>query len=773
MNKLILTSAIFLLQAARMFGQQYSAGSFSVKISETGQVVSLKNGKTDYVTVDSPGSLLQIVVKGQSLLPVKAGFSRENIILSYPGGLTAQIRVQQDPSYIVLTLADVSKGVEAVKWGPFNTTIADTIGNTVGVVRSASFAIGLQCLNKKTAGGVLENEEGAVFGGGTTATKKPFGSSLQAFTVNRSHDRMIKVWGRWPDVPVKAIPGGELQGSSVALFGCDPGQVLSVIKTITIQENLPYAKWKGEWIKSSSESGRPYMITTFSENNIDTFLNLAKRMGMAGVYHEDPFETWGHFVLKKALFPHGRKGFKACVDKAHAIGLRLGFHTLTTFITTNDSFVTPKPDHRLAQAGSGALSSDISPDTTEIAVSADSYFRLKSDLNSVRIGDEIVRYMEVTAQPPYRLTGCVRGAFGTKKAAHKTDDPVVRLIDHPYKVFFPDWELQKEIAANIARFINETGADQMDFDGHEGTYACGMGDLSFDTFAEEVFSGADHPVVYGSSRDNHYFWHINNYLNWGEPWYGGFRESQSDVRMANQPFYENNYLPNMLGWFLITVQTSPEDIDWMLTRAAGFNAGYALVLRQEALGNPGMDEIISRINTWTSAQRSHLFNAAQLQWLRNPNNDARLLQQGDKLYLQQFKKYDFSYEARVLQPGQPGSQRWDFESVREKQIPRVVIYATGDDGRVVNPVIEIDNFFHVEIPVTLAAGQTLMMGEEKDASLYDRKGKLIRKIAVNNGLPQLDAGKHSLSFDGTADVNSPLRLKIEIKLLNNEELLQH
>lgn len=771
MGKAIFVCFIFLFNSSILFAQEYKAASFSVNISHTGGVVSLKNNNTEYAA-GTPGSLLQVVVKGQTIAPLNVTFSKADILLSYAGGLAARVKVQAKASYIVFTLADISKGIDAIRWGPFNTTIADTIGNTAGVVRSASFAIGLQGLNKKTSGGELENEEGAVFDRGTTATAKPFGSSLQAFAINRSIDRKIKVWNRWPDVPVKAIPGGELQGSSVALFGCAPGEVLAVIKTITLQEKLPYAQWKDDWIKYSAEVGRPYMITTFSEENVDSFLIYAKKMGMAGVYHEDPFETWGHFVLKKSLFPDGWKGFRACVDKAHAMGLRLGFHTLTTFITTNDSFVTPKPDHRLAQAGSAVLTADISADATEITISSDQYFRLRSDLNSVRIGDEIVRYMEATTQPPYRLTGCVRGAFGTTKAAHTANQQVGRLIDHPYKVFFPDWELQKEIAGNIARFINETGADQMDFDGHEGTYACGMGDLSFNTFAEEVFSKANHPVVMGSSRDNHYFWHFNSYLNWGEPWYGGFRESQSDVRMANQPFYENNYLPNMLGWFLITAQTSPDDIDWMLARAAGFNAGYALVLRKEALGNPQMEEIIHRINTWTSAQRSHLFDAAQQQWLRNPNNDARLLERDGKQYLQRFNKYVFEYEARVLQPGQPTAQSWDYENKQVKQTPQVVIQAIGDEGRINNPVLELDNFFQVTIPVSLEAGQTLMLGHDKSASLYDRKGRLLRKIAVDKALPQLPAGRHTLSFDGTTDANTQVKLKIEVKLLDNEELLR-
>lgn len=753
--------------------QEYHTTEMQIRINGKGQVTSLRSIGKDYVPAGQPGALLRLVIQGEALLPEAAVFSGDNIRLSFRGGAGARVKVRLQKSYLVFTLESVSREVEAVRWGPFNTILSDTIGGTAGVVRSADFAIGLQALNLKTTGGEQVNEEGAIFERGTTSMTRPFGSSLQAFTVNRGVDRKIKVWNRWPEVPVKAIAGGEPEGSSVALFGCKTGRVPTVVKEIIVQEKLPYAEWKGEWIKTSAESGKPYLITTFTEENIDVFLDYAQKMGMAGVYHEDPFETWGHFEMKLAHFPNGRKGFRMCVEKARALGLRLGFHTLTNFITTNDPYVTPRPDHRLAGAGSALLGADLTADATEITVSSNFYFRLRSDLNSIRIGDEIIRFMEVSEEPPYRLKGCLRGAFGTVASAHKAGGEVVRLIDHPYKVFFPDWEMQQEVAANLVAFINETGADQMDFDGHEGTYATGMGDLSFNSFAEQIFRGADHPVVMGSSRDNHYFRHFNYYLNWGEPWYGAFRESQTDVRLAYQPVHENNYMPNMLGWFLITAQTVPDDIDWMLARAAGFNAGYALVLRKEALNNPQMEEIIRRINLWTSAQRTDLFDPELKKWLKDPRNDARLVEKEGGLFLQQFEKHIMAYEARVLQPGQPTAQYMDFENRYERQIPLMVIHASGDEGTITHPVIELDNSFRLEMPVRLEAGQTLTMaGTDKELSLYDRKGRLIRKVAVEKSLPALSNGRHTLGFDSSTDTNTQIKMNIEIKLLNNETRLR-
>jgi len=35
-------------------------------------------------------------------------------------------------------------------------------------------------------------------------------------------------------------------------------------------------------------------------------------------------------------------------------------------------------------------------------------------------------------------------------------------------------------------------------------------------------------------------------------------------------------MPHMLGWFALRPDTSIEDAEWLLARAAGFDAGFAL-----------------------------------------------------------------------------------------------------------------------------------------------------------------------------------------------------
>jgi hypothetical protein len=380
----------------------------------------------------------------KELTPKKVTFEGGTLTLEFSGQVRAKVEVEEKPAYLTFELEEITPAekVDAVFWGPITTAISDTIGEFVGVVRNGDYAIGIQALNPKTTGGVLKNEEGVVYARGTTAIPADHGSSLQAFTINRNKKRTIKVWNRWENVTVPAIEEGKLAGSAIALFGVSSGKALSTIGTIEVQLGLPHPEIDGKWIKQSREPGRPYMISSFSESNVDTILKYAEMAGMAGLYHGGPFETWGHFTLKDDQFPNGREGLKTCVKKAKKRGLRLGVHTLTNFITTDDPFVSPEPRQGLQEIGASVLKEDVSAEDDEILVGSAEPFKQKTDLQTVRIGEELIRFQKVTENKSCKLTGCIRGAFGTKARNHEKGDFIEKLMDHPYKVFFPDWELQ-------------------------------------------------------------------------------------------------------------------------------------------------------------------------------------------------------------------------------------------------------------------------------------------------------------------------------------------
>ncbi len=130
------------------------------------------------------------------------------------------------------------------------------------------------------------------------------------------------------------------------------------------------------------------------------------------------------------------------------------------------------------------------------------------------------------------------------------------LADHAYKVFLTDAELTEEVAKNIAELYNQTGLRQISFDGLEGNRSTGMGNygeiLMTTTWYDNLDENIKSHLIADASRTSHYFWHIYSRMNWGEPWYAGFRESQTEYRFKNQKYFERNLMPGMLGWFLMT-----------------------------------------------------------------------------------------------------------------------------------------------------------------------------------------------------------------------------
>ena len=785
MKKLYLINLILFVHFLTVSAQPISLTSNDLKltISPSGQLTGLLNPSTgkNYLPVGEKAPLLRIRVGTEWEEPSKAVFNSKSgvMILNFTiSKISAEIKVTQNQSHLVFRLLrlNVKDKVNAVCWGSYPTILGKTIGEVIGVVRDGEYAIGLQALNTKTIGGVLKNAEGADESRGSVAISQPYGSSLQAFSLDRSKTRHFTVWGEnYPDMPVDAIPNETTIGSAIALFGCPEDQVLSRIGVIELAEGLPHPMINGIWHKQSPETGRAYLISDFDEKNIDAMLDYTQQAGLMSLYHEGPFKSWGHFILDPGSFPNGNAGMKTCVEKATAKGLRIGVHTLSTFINTNDPYVTPVPDKRLAQTGASQLAESIISTTTEIPVVSDQYFKniKPSTLHAIRIGEEIIRFREVSAGQPYKLIDCQRGVYGTKAANHAKGESVGMLLDYPYNTLFPNFDLQQEIAGNLGRFFTETGVSQMDFDGHEGCMSSGEGDYGMQAFAEKVFKETNHTLVNGTSRSSHFYWHICHYWNWGEPWYGGFRESQDNYRLENQPFLERNYMPNMLGWFLLSATTTAEDIEWMMARAAGYNAGFALVARYKSLQkNPNTNQLLGLIKLWQEAYKSKIFSTSQLIRLKNPENDFHLEKDNKGWKLFPFEKYKFEHAKKVLQPGQPTFSEWEFINKDVEQPFNFTLTFMGKEGAISNPSIELDGYFKLELPGEYEAGNS-MVCDGTTIKIYDKKGGFVKDISIQQVIPGLKPGKHTLKFDCKFPDDKVLTTRFIIKTMSNPEIISN
>jgi hypothetical protein len=781
MRKLILAAGFALFFLASKSQVSFTAGDLTLGLDKQGLITEILSSVTgkNYLSTDTVAPLLMVVSAGKRYQPNQMIFDKDRgkLTLMYkPAGVTVELLVTMKQTHMVFEIvkAQPANKIEAVVWGPYPTTVSKIIGEIIGVVRDQDVALGIQVLNIKTLGGDYPNREGSTWSRGIAAVSKSWGSNIQAYSMNRELDRTVDAWGgQQVNMPVKALKGESVVGSKIAMFSCREPETLDRLERIELDEKLPHPTVKGVWIKKSPVYGKSYLISSFGENDIDEMIGYVKRAGLISLYHEGPFKSWGHYILDSSQFPNGRAGLKIAVDKAHAAGLFLGMHTLTNFINTNDPYVSPVPDSRLSVTGSSMLVKAVDASQKEIEVGSPAYFANENgnSLHTVKIGTELIRYKSVTTSAPYRLLDCQRGAFGTTPAQHQAGAQVGKLFDHPYNVFFPNLDMQREIAKNIADLMNETGVDHLDLDGHEGALASGQGDWAIELMAKDVYDQVKHEFLIGTSLSKTFYWHIGSYYNWGEPWYGGFKESMQQYRIDNQGLFDRNYMPHMLGWYLLAENTTMPEMEWMLARAAGYDAGFAMVARPEALRKNVLSaNLLDAIREWEAARYAKAFSASQREALKNPKNEFHLEKIADgrwNLHTYAISPV-FSREKFERQPGEPTYTTWNYEQTwREQPLQFRMNIVGADGGSVKNVKIQIDRYKEMLLPFELKSGESLVSDGTEIIRLYDKNGKPKRTLKLDGVPPVLSQGAHNIIID--SQFNGDAIIEVQFKGLNTVE----
>ena len=775
-------SCLFGLTIPAMAEVAFETEDFAIRTDDAGAVCGLldRHSGTDYLAPNQAAPLLAVRAAGHLQTPkaVRYEQTRGTLILEYPDSVTAMVKVVRKTTYVTFEVASIDpKGkVDLVVWGPYPTTIAETIGETVGVVRDGRFALGIQTLNVKTLGGYPTVENDIMPGRGDTAQATTFGSVLQAFTRDRSRDRVIANWGHQRYF-VPAYEDGGVVGSKIALFGCPAGDVLKRIGEIEVAEGLAHPMIDGVWGKVSPGATAAYLIVGFGEDTIDEAIALTKRAGLRHLYHGGPFSTWGHFQLETSQFPHGWEGLKDCVEKAEAKDVRLGVHTLSNFITTNDPYVTPVPDERLAKVGSSVLTEDIDADQTNIPIADLVWFNQmqNNSLKTVQIGRELIRYGSVSEEEPWRLLNCRRGAYQTEAAPHAKNAPVAKLLDHAYKVFLTDAELSQEVARRLADLFNQTGLRQISFDGLEGNWSTGMGQygrtLFVTTWYDHLRDDLRGRVITDASNPGHYFWHIYTRMNWGEPWYAGFRESQTEYRLKNQDYFRRNLMPCMLGWFNMTGQTSLEDIEWLLARAAGFDAGFALNTSLGVVGDHGQsDLILDAIEAWETARMAGAFSESQKRRLQDISQEFHL-EPVDARSWNLYPVYSSKHTlAQQIQPGQPVEATWELNNPYGAQPLQFILQVSGG-ASVSDVTLEIDGSGEIFIPATLAARSILKYSGQGQGTVYDKNWNERERVDIKASELHMGPGRHEIRLQCRFLTADQPEVKLEFRTVGEAERL--
>jgi hypothetical protein len=329
--------------------------------------------------------------------------------------------------------------------------------------------------------------------------------------------------------------------------------------------------------------------------------------------------------------------------------------------------------------------------------------------------------------------------------------------------------------------FNETGLMQISFDGLEGCWSEGMGDYGKQLFTKTWFDNLKPElkgkVINDASNPGHFFWHIYTRMNWGEPWYAGFRESQLQLRLKNQQFYRRNLMPSMLGWFSLKPETSLEDIEWMLARGAGFDAGFGLSTSIEALKKNGRkDEILVAIRSWETARQQGFFKEQHKQKMQDTKNEYHLeTVNGREYLLSPVHNAYYAHEQKAKQPGEPTFSTYEFNNPGKAETVSFIITMPANkesDTEVSfnDLIIAINQQDVLNLPVQLKQKQILYC-DGKTIQVYSSQWQLIQTIELNRSLPLLTPGKNEIKFDGKYSGENGAPIKMEVRVKGDPEKL--
>ncbi len=600
-------------------------------------------------------SYVGIAVKDNILYrPLNARQENGEISVHYEIG-EAKLRLEDKGRYFKLSVLSVPRDTDSFVFGPY-----ETAGTEFGEILGASWnddgsVVCIQSLMPKVEGKValkdLKNDaDGELSLKMAADTDKKTGKiTLQCIASDRSKEKVEDYTGKVLHYHgeakgiIKPLSGADayIEGAAIALVIAENAdELLDIISEMELCEGLPHPTFNGKYIKTDKHFAGIQMIFSGEGLTPEERIDMAERAGALNIYFLDLFDKWGHFTLDKSKYAGGVAEIKRLCELAASKGLIVGTHTLSNFVTTNDGFVTPVPSEKLLIMDKTSLVLDIDATETEIYIENETNYAEKSPLNAFRIGSELITYTDFDSEKKC-LMGCVRGAYGTKAAPHKANDEVFRLWDHSYKTLFPNAELQYEMVDNLARSLSECGIMQVGFDGLEGCEYIGHGEYGPSEFMRYFFEKMKNNFICGGSINSNYLWHGMSDANWGEPWYDSERRGGMYMhRVNNLDYYRRNLMFPMLGWFKIFdakgkfEATCPENMEYIASRTAAFDAGCAITLNSRVAKVHGKYfEYLDLIKLWQDFRFNADIQGELREKLKEEGSNWHLERDGDSFKL--------------------------------------------------------------------------------------------------------------------------------------------
>lgn len=439
----------------------------------------------------------------------------------------------------------------------------------------------------------------------------------------------------------EAQHGHGIAGAKFSLVAAPIEDFKPAIREAERAAGLPSPELGGNWARDSESVQKSYLFATdASEANIDALIDHAKLGGFGTLVFlkNNWLDSHGHYRINTDNFPHGLEGVRAAVAKIHAAGLEAGVHVFGPSISPNDSYITPKPDGRLAAVPVPDLAEALDAKASAITLAAEPRLppidsrRKEFPGQYLRIGDEIIRYEAAEPGPPFRYIRCVRGALGTKAEAHPAGSAVRRLLTMwGYFLVDPDSSLVDEVSQNFADVFNSADFDMLYVDASDGIiddyidswyYLNRMHLAYYRKFRKDVLYqtsngvGTDlrwHIVPRSASADGH--GDIKGYLD--ERWPGILR-------------MDANFTRPDIGWYYWFKDIRPDQLEYVAAKALAVDGSISLETSRAALESQTQSrQMMDTLRKWEQYRRAQPVSQEIKAKLREPQKDFKLFSDAD------------------------------------------------------------------------------------------------------------------------------------------------
>ncbi len=485
-----------------------------------------------------------------------------------------------------------------------------------------------------------------------------FGTTVNSRNLPTSHSTTVQ------GLRVGCYAKHGMVGAKFALVAAPMAQFNESIMAAERDNGLPCPLLEGKWARFSEPVRRSYLFGVgVTEQDVDKLIEYAKigNFGTIIILKNDWLANHGHYDINTRGFPEGVASVKRMVDKIHAAGMGAGVHVFGPSISPNDPYITPKPDDRLATVPCPPLAEAVDEQATTLTFAEQPNLPPKNVETQafpgryLRIGDEIIRYGEAESGPPFRYTGCVRGALGTGAQAHPAGAEVKGLLAMwGFFLVDPDSTLAEEITQNFADLVNECGFDMVYFDASDGIQ---------DAYLDRWYYLNKLHLGYYSKFNHDVLYQTSNGTGWDICWHIVPRSASADghgdlkwyldQRLNGMLGMAANYTRSDVGWYYMFDEVRPDQIEYVCAKTIGIDGSISIETSRASMEkHPRARQMIEMVGRYEKCRLSRYFPEEIRERLKEPARDFKLFARGEKDWVLYRARYEEPRTVDVLDGAQ-------------------------------------------------------------------------------------------------------------------------